>query len=663
VVATGAPFAGAAISVTDRTGTLVGAGVADAIGFFRISPNPLYKSPLVISASRTNPAGGKDTLVSMTDTTTSTTANVNTISNMVAAMMSASGDPATLASDLATGKVTFDETAILLNWSKVKSIMQPLLDALKISMDHVRAGPAPANGTGVDQLLDSLDVTIARNSNGTSTIEITIKTGGDGQQPPVIRFVNTTLLEGILQANGITPTQVQNRTITAASLPAPGISAQIADLLGRMTACFALPTATRVSSTSGTAANVTAPECQTIFKDNNPATYRQNGTIVSAGSALPTLFSDSGTGTGFGQGSFDYKRDNGDIVFSFVSVDKNLVARNDESVATAGADGKLRLVGNQYQFAGSVNAMEEIHSFIDITEQSYFSTGYTFKVPLQGVLQNKVVRVDVTSPRGTTYTLVPGTDAMVLPIRDSNFIPELDDNGNPAPSGSAFVRLASSGLFATTGPFTAASPARTLERNVYSLKTSETAEMIAAYPPRGVWTFAYFQTGATTPVATQTVRTRARAMTLDEFTSATVVEGSALFDSKSLAALRARQNPQVPALTPFLIPLSGLPSTAYAWSPFLSKSGNQLLPVSIRVFGFVFNQGAIPPYQDFSDFLSLSPTARSATIPCTNASNAVHCDAQGAYAANAWLEGAQLLAREASGREFGVVTSAWRFSN
>jgi len=87
-----------------------------------------------------------------------------------------------------------------------------------------------------------------------------------------------------------------------------------------------------------------------------------------------------------------------------------------------------------------------------------------------------------------------------------------------------------------------------------------------------------------------------------------------------------------------------------------------LLPVSIRVFGLVHNPGAIPSEQDFSDFLSLPPTSRSATVPCTDASNAVHCDAQGAYAANAWLDGVQLLSREASGREFAVFSSAWRFA-
>jgi hypothetical protein len=117
----------------------------------------------------------------------------------------------------------------------------------------------PANGTGPDRLPDALDISTTRDKNGTSTIEITIKTADDGQQMPEIRFTHSMLLVSILVANGITPTAVGGKTITAASLPASGTSAQIADLLKRMNACFALPTARRVNSLIGTGANVIAP--------------------------------------------------------------------------------------------------------------------------------------------------------------------------------------------------------------------------------------------------------------------------------------------------------------------------------------------------------------------------------------------------------------------
>ena len=86
---------------------------------------------------------------------------------------------------------------------------------------------------------------------------------------PVIRFTNVELLDLILKENGITATTIQNRTIQATSLAAPGTSAQIADLLKRMNAGFSLPVPTRVNNSTNT---VVDPQCRTLFKNDDPAT-------------------------------------------------------------------------------------------------------------------------------------------------------------------------------------------------------------------------------------------------------------------------------------------------------------------------------------------------------------------------------------------------------
>jgi hypothetical protein len=59
---------------------------------------------------------------------------------------------------------------------------------------------------------------------------------------------------------------------------------------------------------------------------------------VGANGAFPTLFSDSGTSTGFGQVTFEYQQSNGDIAFSLASVDQNRVLRNEEWVAALDTD-------------------------------------------------------------------------------------------------------------------------------------------------------------------------------------------------------------------------------------------------------------------------------------------------------------------------------------
>jgi len=53
-------------------------------------------------------------------------------------------------------------------------------------------------------------------------------------------------------------------------------------LASRLTACYALPTSTRVNSTAttATAQNVTAPACRTLFLNDDPATFRSSGRVV-----------------------------------------------------------------------------------------------------------------------------------------------------------------------------------------------------------------------------------------------------------------------------------------------------------------------------------------------------------------------------------------------
>jgi hypothetical protein len=678
VAATGAPLVNAAVAIFDRKGNTVGSGQTDSAGFFKIGVNPLYAGPLLVQATRDNAVGGKDMLVGLTDTRTSTTVNVNTLSNLVAALVSVTGSPATLTTDLANGKVTFDATMLAANWFKAISVVTPLINALKTDREALRNGPAPANGTGPDQLLDAIDISITRNKDDTSTIEITIKTADDGQQMPVIRFTNAAPLEAILAINKITPTAIQGKPITAASLPAPGTSAQIADLLKRMNACFALPTAKRVNSLTGTGANVIATECKSLFKNDSPADYLHFGARVGASGAFPTLFSDSGTGTGFGQGTFEYQQSNGDIAFSLVSVDQNRVLRNEEWVATPDKDGRLKLNGNRYLFAGSVNPMAELHYFIDGSRDPYLSTGYNIKVPLQSMNGTAVSRVEVTSPSGKKHTLVRGTEAMTLPMLDSSFTPQLNyfnyysPSGNPGdyqPSGSAFLRLSSmawadqqSGRNDTPRdmPYTP-------ERNLYSAKQSETDEMIQAYLPRGIWVFEYFTDGTTAPIARQTVRTKARALTQSEAgASAQLNPGTAYtLTANSLASLLSRAMPQTNPPTTFLFPLGGLKSLSYEWAQLSPASEPVLLPVSTRVYGFVDASGSMPyggtSVRDFSETTDLTPGTRKATVSCTNSLYLVRCGSDGAYLSNAWLDGVQLLSRDAKGREFSTFASAWRF--
>lgn len=670
VAATGAPFANAAVAVIDRNGNPIGSGKTDAAGFYKLGVNPLYGGPLVVQATRENPVGGKDMLVALADTKTSTTVNVNTLSNLVAALVSVSGNPSTLPADLASGKVTFDEKALLTKWKEAEAVIAPLLTALKADIAAIRSGSAPADGTGPDQVLDALGISITSNNDtsnkDTSTIEITVKTtdNGNGQQLPAIRFTNTMPRALILAQNGITPTEINGQPITTANLPASGTSTQIADLLKRMTACFALPLKTRANYETTT---VTAEQCRALFSNNDPMAYRHSGAAVGPGGAFPGLFLESGTGTGFVDGTFEYKRDNGDIVFSFVSLSRDLTPRREESVATMAPDGKLRLIGDQYRFAGSVNPMAELRSYVGGALPALISTGYDIKVPAQEINDENIVRVDVTSPRGTKYSLVRGSSSMTLPKLDPNFVPEKNADGTIADSSSAFVRLnvITAVDFAFGGIRSASKVTYTGERDLQLLQQAEADEIIASYPQRGIWTMEYFTNKSGSPVARQTVRTRARAMSLQELSESGLVSPLRAYTLtlKGLDPLLPEPTAPAPEKSLFF-PLQDLRSTSYAWSTIAPPPYTPpLAPMSIRVLGRRITPESIPPYVDFVDSVALPPDTRQAKVPCESNTFVSHCDAQGLYMKNTWLDGAQLLSQDGNGREFSSVISTWRITN
>lgn len=668
VAATGAPLVNAAVAIFDRNGNTVGSGRTDSTGFFKIGVDLLSAGPLAVQATRGNSIGGNDTLVALTDTKTSTTVNVNQISNLVAALTLVSGNPSTVAADLASGKVTFDETVLAANWNKLGAITEPLLNAVKTSIDTVRSGPAPAIGTGPDRLLDLIDILITKNNDGTSTIEMTIKAASNGMQMPVIRFTNSKSLAAILEDNAITKTAVRQQLITEDILPPVGTSAQIADLLKRMSACFSLPTSSRVSYIDDTNAVVKAQECKSLFKNDNPDDYLHFGEAVSKNGAFSTLFSDNGTGTDFRQGTFEFKQDNGDIVFSMVTVDKNQVSRYEESVANLAPDGRLRLTGNQYKFAGSINPMAELHYFFDGSDSPYISTGYNITVPLQSTKEKEVrevSQVKVTSPVGTTYTLVRGTEAMALPILNESFTPEYDDNGKLSPSGSAYLRLSAKEwqILEFDNIAKRKDMPYVPERNLYLQKQSVLDEAIAVYPPRGAWTFDYFTNGDSTLLARQIVRTRARALTQSEIEASGQLNPLTAFvlDQDSLKALRSRQDPQTNPATTLIFPLGGVTSLSYGWTQYGQGTAPALPPIFTRIYGFLYDSFSIPTARDFSESVDLRPETRTATLPCSIRVGVPHCNLSRAFLGNAWLDGVQLLSRDGLGREFSTFASTWRF--
>jgi hypothetical protein len=167
-------------------------------------------------------------------------------------------------------------------------------------------------------VLDSVEVQI-RPAGGVSNIELTVR-GADDEDRTSPTSADTS----------VQPLPV----ISAADLPLDNTAGLLDEVMQRLTACFALPLQDRVNgatgntgAVTGTAADVKAPACRTLFLDDDPATFLSNGARVgrdSFGTAPSTACSGAGTtGLVFENANLAFLRNNPtrDMVFTYRSRD------------------------------------------------------------------------------------------------------------------------------------------------------------------------------------------------------------------------------------------------------------------------------------------------------------------------------------------------------
>ncbi|MDB5840650.1 MAG: hypothetical protein JWQ23_2602 [Herminiimonas sp.] len=653
VAASGAAFSGATVVIKDSTGATVGtSAVVGADGAYTVTLSSGAVAPLIIIATRTNDLGTVDSLVSISETAVTGTVNITPVTTLIASRLSSSGDPLKLSGEVAAGTSLINSATVAAKVNEVRQILAPMLAATGTTAFDPLKGTFVTDGTGFDRLLDSIRVDFSPSGTTTTNIEIGIKlTQTDASaQPPVIQFSSAQTVTEIVGDNQITPTTVAGAELSSAALVPSGTSALIADVLNRMTACYALPLATRVDSTASnaTGANVTAPACRTLFKNDDPTSYKNNGVAVGATSAFGGLFRDGATGVKFDRGTYEFSRVNGDIVIGYRSTDRFGGIANESLVVTKDANGTLKIFGNQYQLAGAVSAYHQLRTFVNQPSSTYYSTGYNINIPLQNVGGQPVYKVVVTTPKHNLITMIRGSDGMVLPRLGADRQPVLT-NGKLTPSGTTAIRMRSE--YADTAANANTAHPSTREAGLFFAATDDTDGAIATYAAQSVWSFAYYYTpDATEPDVVQTFKTRARAMTISELRSK---KWAVLSEAQTLVDLRSMLIPRTPINTSYT-PLTNVPSIMIEWD----VPDGALAPSSITAFGYTLNTSTTPTtVNNFSDGANVSSTARSGTILCANGNNEVHCGADG-YADNANLSGLLLYSRDSGGREFGHFHNA-----
>lgn len=618
--ATGAAFANATITITGSDGTTYPAAgeapvVTGADGGYTVTLPLTAKPPFVIQAARDDLS-----LVSVVAQAKDTTTNITPVTNLIASRLSSSGDPAKLAAEILADPTLVDLAKLTVKVAEVVALIQPLMDAVGDTTDPLNGNiqAAVTAGTGADQVLDSLSISITPSSETTVNIEVSVKQKlADDEQPALIAFSGGT---------DATAPPAALPTVAATDLVPSGSASLIADLLQRMTACYALAPAERVASPATAAADIKADACKDLFFGKDPASFLSNGASVSKTGAFSGIFG-SGSGATFDRGSYEFTRGNGDLVIAYRATDTSANSTNNSLVVRTDTDGKLRAIGNQYQYNGSVNAYHQLRNFINQPAADYYSTGYNLFVnnTVDANGDSIFAKVVVTSPKGNKLTLKPSAGSAYLPLVKIN-----GTTGAETVTGTSFLRIRS--VYTDTAN-SAKNPADADSNNFFSPTPLTDAE-ISAIPAQANWKFEYYlASDPATLAATQYYKTRARAMTVAELQTqplANLAQTSIDYvTANTVTTTGGAKYLPTPATGPFTLDWV-VPTDALA-------------PTSIQVYG---GGGS------FNDRTGVASTARTGDIACSAASNAdTHCSGSN-YAAGSRLSGAHLWASDAAGREF-----------
>ena len=649
--ATGAAFADSKATVTDSTGANVGSSsTIGSDGAYSVKLDAGAKAPFVVTATRTGEDGASESLVSVVASVSngSATANITPITNLIAARLSPSGDPTKLAAELAAKTATLSSANVTSKTDEVQKMLEPIISATDTGSTNPLTGSFSVNGAGYDRLLDSIKISIVPASASSSNIEIGIKQQqADDAAPVSIQFSSADKTEAVAKLP----------TIEKTKLVESGTAVLIQSFLKQLTSCYALPLGGRVDSTisngfaTGNAGNVKAIACKSAFLGDDPSKFKSNGNLVGrdakGNGAFGSLFKEGATGLVFSQGSYEFTRNNGDIVAAYKSRDTQGNETFDTFALRKDTDGKLKLIGNQYDYGGGVTAYQQLRTFVNDAPSSYYSTGYALNVPLI----NGVAYVKVKTPKPSTLTMIPGSDGMVFPKLNSSRQTVNSSNQtttNPlamVATGTSFIRIRSE--YSETS--TAAHPSAR-ESGLFFSETDAADLEISGYGNQSLWVLEYYDK-ADSLIATQSYKTRARANTIAELRTQkwAVLDDSSLSSMKTMFVANTATAPSNNSYTK--LPSSGLVE------PGWSVPSGALPPTSITLYGK--NSSKV----NFADAQSVGSTKRSSTITCANGSGENHCVAGGTgYTVGAFMTGLHLWARDPSGREYASFYATYNLN-
>ena len=615
--AIGAPLAGAKVQVYDAAGNLVvGDGLVQANGSYSVTIPAGKQGPFVFVVD-----DGDQQFMSVLSDTSQTTVNITPLSNLLAASLSTSGNPANLVAEIVNKSADINATTYAAKVAALRTAIAPVLTAAGVSastFDPVRSAFS-ANGAGIDKVLDVMDVSITPSTATSSNIELTVKISlneDDVNPNNSLKYNTAAGLTGALP------------NITTADLPPDGTSVLIQGLLDKLTACYSVPLASRISANGSAATDITAQACKDVFINSNPDLYLSSGSKVGKTSHFGGMFTATVPVTFERPKFFGAVRTSqtngpqaGDMLIGYrwkddfgnFQYERAMVRKTNTTPA------KLEIVGNGYLYDSAVTPYAQLRQFIREKDRDYYSVGYSPFVarrlyPAGGGGTKSISRVKVTTPTGREILLCNDSNYSFLVMAKAAVTPTCATANDR--TGTSFIRLRSEYANKET---TSSNHPRLKDTSVAFVGTDWTDDELEAVKTYSAWKYEF--TFSDNSTATQWHRPARRVHSVREFKKVPLptVTPTMLASMKTdvAATLAATNN----ASSLIRIPADGVQvSWVKAYASVNGIAPEDAVPMTaIRIFGRYDNNGVTSA---FEDRMIVRSNNSQATIKCPSTSEA-----------------------------------------
>jgi hypothetical protein len=613
--AVGAPLAGATVKVYDATGALVVSdGVVQANGNYSLTIPAGKYGPFIFVVDDTD-----QQFISVLNDVSQTTVNITPLSNLLAASLSASGNPANLVSEIANRSAEINSTNYNAKVASIRTAINSVLSAAGVTVstfDPVST-PFTTNGTGIDKVLDVLDVSITPSSTTSSNVELTVKISlneDDVNPDNSLKFNSTAASMGTLPA------------LTSSDLPPDGTSVLIQDLLDKLTACFAIPLANRITANGTAATDITAQACKDVFINSDPSQYLSSGSTISKTGHFGGIFTAT-VPVKFDRpkffGAVRTSQTNGpvagDLLIGYRWKDENGNFQYERAMVrkTTATPAKFEIVGNRYLYESAVTPYAQLRQFIRDNDRDYYSVGYSPYVarrlyPATGGGTKSISRVKVTTPTGREILLCNDSNYSFLVMAKPAVTPTCATSNDR--TGTSFIRLRSE--YANKSTTTSNHP-RNKDTTVAFVGTDWTDDEIEAVKTYSAWKYEYTFSDSSTAV--QWHRPPRRVHSLREFKKVALPTVTPTVLTNMKADVQATIESTGSSV--ILIPADGVQvSWVKAYASANNMAPEDAVPMTaIRIFGRYNNNGVT---SSFEDRMVVRSNNTQATIKCPSASEA-----------------------------------------